>query len=102
MIISRTTINKFQPLLKTLPFRCVSFDSKAAKSDPYYVLGVSKDDKMNEIKKKYFALAKKYHPDLNPDDERAQKTFLEIQEAYRYIQMDKNPLMKAKFQKEFN
>lgn len=57
---------------------------------------------MSEIKKKYFALAKKYHPDMNPGDEAAEKLFLEIQEAYKFIQMDKNPLLREKYSKEFN
>jgi molecular chaperone DnaJ len=39
--------------------------------DPYAVLGVNKHDDMKDVKKQYYKLAKKYHPDLNPDDERA-------------------------------
>ena len=41
------------------------------KSDPYYILGVGKDADIKEIKKAYFHLAKKYHPDMNPDDDQA-------------------------------
>ena len=41
------------------------------RSDPYYILGVEKEAPLKEIKKAYFHLAKKYHPDLNPDDEKA-------------------------------
>jgi DnaJ-class molecular chaperone len=70
-------INKKRPLIY-LGRRLISFDSSAAASDPYYVLGVTKDAEMSEIKKKYFELAKKYHPDTNPDNEATQLLFLEI------------------------
>lgn len=38
-------------------------------NDPYFLLGVDRNTKFSEIKKKYFILAKKYHPDLNPGNE---------------------------------
>lgn len=37
--------------------------------DPYYILGASKEDSMKDIKKKYFHLAKKYHPDMNQNND---------------------------------
>jgi curved DNA-binding protein CbpA len=104
-MISKLRINKsyfnFNNLY-SLSTRSIGFNSSAAQSDPYYVLGSTKDEKMADIKKKYFALAKKYHPDMNPDDKAAEKLFLEIQEAYKFIQMDKNPLLREKYSKEFN
>ena len=49
--------------------------------DFYAVLGVSKDADAAAIKKAYRTLAKKYHPDRNPDDTAAAEKFKEIGEA---------------------
>ncbi|KIK71338.1 hypothetical protein GYMLUDRAFT_33489 [Collybiopsis luxurians FD-317 M1] len=59
-----------------------------APKDPYEVLGVKRDASAAEIKKTYFSLARKYHPDTNPDKD-AQNKFLEIQEAYDILKDDK-------------
>lgn len=48
----------------------------------YDVLGVSKSASKDEIRKAYKKLARKYHPDVNPDDKEAAEKFKEIQEAY--------------------
>lgn len=54
----------------------------ASQKDYYEILGVDKDADQKEIKKAYRKLAKKYHPDRNPDDPEASEKFKEISEAY--------------------
>ena len=49
--------------------------------DYYKTLGVSKEASKDEIKKAYRKLARKHHPDLNPDDAGASKKFQQINEA---------------------
>ncbi|SDP14223.1 J domain-containing protein [Phyllobacterium sp. OV277] len=53
--------------------------------DPYTVLGVAKTAKPEEIKSAFRKLAKKYHPDQNQDDPKAQANFSEINQAYEII-----------------
>lgn len=55
------------------------------KKDYYKVLGVARDAKEKEIKDAYRNLAKKYHPDLNPDDPNAKERFQELGEAYDVV-----------------
>ena len=57
----------------------------AEKRDYYEVLGISKGASESEIKKAYRALAKKYHPDVNPGDANAEAMFKEINEAYEVL-----------------
>lgn len=54
--------------------------------DPYQVLGVSRNDSDEKITKAYRQLAKKYHPDLNPNDPAAAKKMAEVNNAYDEIQ----------------
>ena len=56
-----------------------------SKRDYYEVLGVARGASDDEIKKAYRALAKKYHPDMNPGDKEAEVKFKEASEAYAVL-----------------
>ena len=56
-----------------------------ASPDPYTTLGVSRDASDAEIKRAFRKLARKYHPDRNPDDNAAEAKFKEVQAAYETI-----------------
>src|SRR5918995_246315 len=55
------------------------------KLDLYKVLEVSKDAAQDEIRRSYRRLARKYHPDANPGDKRAEERFKEVQHAYEVL-----------------
>ena len=57
----------------------------ANKRDYYEVLGVDKNADESTIKKAYYKLAKKYHPDTNPGDKVAEEKFKEANEAYEVL-----------------
>jgi molecular chaperone DnaJ len=54
----------------------------ATRPDHYKTLGVDKKASADEIKKAYRKLARRYHPDRNPDDKQAEERFKEISQAY--------------------
>lgn len=62
--------------------------------DYYKILGLPKTASENDIKKAYRKLARKYHPDLNPNDVAAEKKFKEINEANEVLS---NPENRKKF-----
>lgn len=64
------------------------------KRDYYEVLGVQKGASDDEIKKAYRKTAKKYHPDLHPDDKEAEEKFKECNEAYEVLS---DPQKKARY-----
>lgn len=53
--------------------------------DYYEILGVDRSATVEQIKKAYKNLAKRYHPDRNPDDKEAEEKFKEISEAYAVL-----------------
>lgn len=58
---------------------------KTMQEDFYKVLGIQRDATEAEIHKAYRELARKYHPDLNPDDDKAKKKFQQVQQAHEVL-----------------
>ena len=54
-------------------------------TDYYATLGISKTSSPEDIQKAYRKLARKYHPDMNPDDATAKKKFQEVQSAFEVL-----------------
>lgn len=67
-----------------------------AAANPYSVLGVEAKATQDDIKSAYRKLAKKFHPDLNPGNKRAESRFKDINSAYDQIG---TPEARAKFDK---
>ncbi|XP_077474157.1 dnaJ heat shock protein family (Hsp40) member A3a [Stigmatopora argus] len=55
------------------------------KQDFYQILGVPRTANQKEIKKAYYQMAKKYHPDTNKDDPKAKEKFAQLAEAYEVL-----------------
>lgn len=68
-----------------------------ANKDYYNILGIKKDAKADEIKKAYRRLARKYHPDVNPNDKTSEEKFKEVQEAYDILSDEKKRKVFDKF-----
>jgi curved DNA-binding protein CbpA len=57
--------------------------------DPYKVLGLSRDASQDDIQQAHRKLVRKYHPDTNPEDPRAEERFKEAQQAYEVLSDEK-------------
>src|SRR5271170_1327731 len=64
-----------------------------AQQDHYQTLGIERDADVDEIRKAYRRLARKYHPDLNPGDKTAEERFKKVQEAYDILSEPKKKQM---------
>ena len=66
----------------------------SVKRDYYEVLDIKRDASQSEIKKSFRSLARKFHPDKNPNDPESELKFKEVQEAYAILS---NPSEKRKY-----
>lgn len=89
MMALRLGLNAFTLTMKTMA------------KDYYQTLEVSKTASAEEIQKAYRRLARKYHPDLNPDDKSAQQKFKDIQHAYDVLNDPEKRKMYDQFGPDF-
>uniref|UniRef100_A0AAV1T2E4 Uncharacterized protein n=1 Tax=Peronospora matthiolae TaxID=2874970 RepID=A0AAV1T2E4_9STRA len=88
--VQRSSTKTLPHGLSALMIHPASFHStrsvrEPSKRDFYDVLGVARDASKNDIKKKYYQLAKKHHPDTNKADPEAAKKFAEATEAWEIL-----------------
>ena len=69
--------------------------------DYYKILGLQKNATENEIKKAYRKLARKYHPDLNPNNKEAEKKFKAVNEANEVLSHKENRKKYDKYGKDW-
>jgi DnaJ-class molecular chaperone len=72
-----------------------------AEEDFYKVLGVKRDATQADIQKAYRELARKHHPDMNPDDKSAKDRFQKIQRAYEVLNNKEKRELYDKFGHDF-
>src|SRR5512144_337359 len=68
-----------------------------ANKDYYGTLGVAREAPVDDIRKAYRKLARKYHPDLNPGDKSSEDRFKNVQEAYDVLSDPKKRQMYDQF-----
>ncbi|XP_018023534.1 protein tumorous imaginal discs, mitochondrial isoform X2 [Hyalella azteca] len=75
-----------QPVGRCLKSRHSSLHTSSVHCKNYYeILGISRNASQKEVKKAYYQMAKKYHPDVNKNDPGAEKKFAEATEAYEVL-----------------
>ncbi|KAG5446383.1 DnaJ sub A member 3, mitochondrial, variant 2 [Clonorchis sinensis] len=87
--VSRFSGNFLERIHSSISYELQSFrglhSTFAKKKDYYKILGVDRSASQADIKKAYYQLAKKYHPDVNKDDKDAAQKFQEVSEAYEIL-----------------
>lgn len=81
----------------TMHIPSIRFFADGPKKDLYDVLGVGRTSSKADIKKAYYKLAKKYHPDSNKDDKSAEDKFKEITAAYEVLSDEEQRKMYDQF-----
>lgn len=84
----KSQFSRNEPSIFTFKRTIFVSNSRYRKKDYYEILGVAKNASAKDIKKAYYQLAKKYHPDTNKNDKDAQKKFQEVSEAYEILSDD--------------
>ena len=82
---------RHRPLLNSSRFAFSTTAYNTAFTDPYLVLEVSRDSSFQEVKWKYYWLAKMLHPDRNPNDPNALSRFLLIKNAFTDLELKLSP-----------
>ena len=78
------------PILRMVPFKedrlneCLG-EVMSAKRDYYEILEIQRNSSASEIKNAFRSLARKYHPDKNPDDIKSTEKFIDARNAYEHI-----------------